>query len=309
MLILNETYNKTFLISNDNQDGNLLTINNVKLYGSVSNYNQSNPALVAEQTSISDLDTYVSINSILKSGSAGGTLTLFNGSGLNASQNIGTNYGVLVAANGDDGANGGNASGANKSGDAGTAGYSGGSIQAFSQDGDSSQAGASLSNQGILKVGDGGNGGAGGSTYYVTGVDGINGDGSYVSYDVSGGAQGSGGKIGSIIGFEAQAKSIGLYGIHGQTGFKGRTPLYGIQLNGTRSLSSENESWNAISYTNNSNASLPMKDLPGYGLQDNYFTDSFKSAITTAFDRTVTASHISDSAKTTTAPPEITTSV
>lgn len=298
LLILNETYNKTFLISDDNQDGNLLTINNVKLYGSVSNYNQSNPALIAEQTSISDLDTYVSINSILKSGSAGGTLILFNGSGLNASQNIGTNYGVLVAANGDDGANGTNASSAAGSITGGTAGCSGGSIQAFSQTGDSSQASPLLSNQGILKVGDGGNGGAGGSTYYVLGKDGVTREG--VSLDrfeyyqnVKAGSGGDGGQAGAATGFDINT-SVGYNGIKGSEGATGRTPYAAIRplLAEIADIVDSSEERNLIEINTTQGiqprSSENILDNLGHG-SNGSLTDFEKGVVDEMFGRSITA--------------------
>ena len=176
--------------NNDINDG--IVIKNLKMFGSLSSYNNENPALIAANGTFDDIESFVNIDARFDLSVSGEvvnhtqkTLSLFGNSKniVNSDNTINTdvaitNYGLIVVPNGIDGVNGEHGNDTNVSGTDGKVGEDGASIQAFSNaNANNSKV---MSNSGILRVGDGGNAGAGGSTYYVLGTDGIadsNGDG------------------------------------------------------------------------------------------------------------------------------------
>ena len=174
----------------DINDG--IVIKNLKMFGSLSSYNNENPALIAANGTFDDIESFVNIDARFDLSVSGEvvnhtqkTLSLFGNSKniVNSDNTINTdvaitNYGLIVVPNGIDGVNGEHGNDTNVSGTDGKTGEDGTSIQAFSNANANNS--KIMSNSGILRVGDGGNAGAGGSTYYVLGTDGIaasNGDG------------------------------------------------------------------------------------------------------------------------------------
>lgn len=316
LMILNETYNQSYFTVEDTSS-NEPVINNVKLYGSVLNYQKDTPALISADATLNDIENYTTINSrISNSSESEGSesesekaLTLFT-SGIGYStkivedgkdktvyHNTGINYGFIVAINGKDGGNGKNGDVNNKAGREGDPGYKGGSIQAYSD------SNFKMNNQGILKVGDGGNGGAGGSTYYVRGTDGIRYN--YKLEEVAVGAASSGGSKGDIVGFDSDAKAVGLKGLQGNAGFLGRNPISDIQLQNIKQRADTNDSSITFITLNRTTTTgealtgnaLKMEDLPGYGGTGDEIGENVKSWINAAYSNTFNYETIPNSNK------------
>ena len=305
LMLLNETYNQSYFTT-ANTSTVQPTIKNVALYGSILNYTSADtPALISATAILDDIENYTTINSRIMSANNRdrGTLTLFT-SGIGYSilsdgesehHSTGVNYGFISAINGGDGDNGDNGSASTKNGVKGDDGGKGGSIQAYSNANN-----YSMDNQGILKVGDGGNGGAGGSTYFVLGQDGIRYTYNYES-SVTEGALSPGGDIGDTSGFTGN-NGIGLYGLQGNAGFKGRKPISTIQL---QDISQSAEPTAELEFIKLSDGSigekLTMQDLPGYGRSDGAQIDNpVLSWIEAAYNRVFIGETISSSAKSST---------
>lgn len=323
LMLLNETYNQSYFTT-ENTSTVQPTIKNVALYGSILNYTSADtPALISATAILDDIENYTTINSRIMSANNRdrGTLTLFT-SGIGYSiesdgesehHSTGVNYGFIAAINGGDGKNGDNATKAvDDGGDSSVGGGRGGSIQAYSNANN-----YAMNNKGILKVGDGGNGGAGGSTYYVRGVDGTRQgwtDPSQFSFsNTQVGAGTSGGSAGSISGFESGSKSVGYNGINGADGALGRTPFYGMKINGQSYFGAMYGDFSRnlidINGINNNEAiinhkSLTMRQMGGCngettGARIGKLTESEIAIINEMFNRSVTISGLTSSAKTT----------
>ena len=326
LMLLNETYNQSYFTT-ENTSTVQPTIKNVALYGSILNYTSADtPALISATAILDDIENYTTINSRIMSANNRdrGTLTLFT-SGIGYSiesddetecYSTGVNYGFIVAINGGDGKNGDNAKNASNNGGPGGSGGRGGSIQAYSNANN-----YSMNNQGILKVGDGGNGGAGGSTYYVRGADGARQGWTDTSrfnfYNTKVGTGASGGSAGSISGFESNSKSVGYNGINGADGALGRIPFYGIKLISQSfvSLSYATDkvdmiTINTVSFEDDVskistiNKQLSFGELGGYNgiitsTRIGKLTESEIAIINEMFNRSVTISGLTSSAKTT----------
>ncbi len=226
LLILNETYGKSYFVTEESTKQPVM--NNLKLYGSVLDYQLDSAALINTRSSMKNIDSYVSINSKYE-----GNLTLYYSS-ISTNAN---NYGTIVALNGQDGKNGGNATNPDGNGSKGDNGSNGWGIQTYKiAETDDQEANlTTIKNFGILKVGDGGNGGAGGSTWYVRGVDGIQQAGAELNlfqyYNTEAGTKGVKGTAGNTQGFSGSGYTgIGYNGIDGANGTLGRIPFYAMKL-------------------------------------------------------------------------------
>ena len=260
--------------ANKNVINDGIVIKNLKVFGSLSSYNNENPALIAANATFDDIESFVNIDARFDLNVEGEvvnhkqkTLSLFGNSKniVNSDNTINTdvaitNYGLIIVPNGIDGVNGEHGNDTNVSGTDGKVGEDGASIQAFSNA--NANDSKIISNSGILRVGDGGNAGAGGSTYYVLGKDGIanaeenakysannaeigkaaskevvstDDDGNEVKTTVAGiGAKGT------ISGFKDGSESISYAGSTALNGIQGRRPFYEILFQST-SLVNKNE--------------------------------------------------------------------
>lgn len=312
LMILNETYNQSYFTVKDTSSKSPV-INNVKLYGSILNYQKATPALISTTATLNNIENYTTINSRISS------VTLFtsgigfveDGKDKTVHHNTGINYGFIVAINGEDGGNGKNANKASGSGGNGVDGKKGGSIQAYLD------LKYQMNNKGILKVGDGGNGGAGGSTYYVRGIDGVQPgwtDTSQFKYynTATNGKKGNAGQAGTSSGFSGNS-SFGYNGIDGADGAIGRTPFYGMKINGQSYFGDmygdfEKNLIDINKITDNQTTidhkSLTMKQMGGCnvastGVRVDKLTEVEVSIINEMFNRSVTISGLTSSAKTT----------
>ena len=307
LLILNETYGKSYFVTEE-----ILTkqpvMNNLKLYGSVLDYQLDSAALINIRSSMKNIDSYVSINSKYE-----GNLTLYYSS-ISTNAN---NYGTIVALNGQDGKNGGNATNPDGNGSKGGNGSNGWGIQTYKiAETDDQEANlTTIKNFGILKVGDGGNGGAGGSTYYVRGVDGIQKAGAELNlfqyYNTEAGTKGVKGTAGNTQGFSGSGDTgIGYNGIDGADGTLGRTPFYALEVNSTSiviwsAAGHEDEQKNLITINSTSGTTdetLSMSQMGGCndGLTTariGQLTEKEIEIITKMFNRIVTPQYLTNSNK------------
>lgn len=222
---------------------------NIKLYGSVSDFNKDYGALIDYDLDYTatqlDIISYVSITSDINTnnnsqvsnvGKGGNTYDLKLFSGFNATENDSplhfTNYGFISASNGLDGENGENGT---RFGEDGENGYDGSAGRNIIISENSVISLNYFSNNGIIKAGDGGNGGAGGSGYRAE--EDLLDVNSGIQTPGQAGQGGNGGDAGSIIlvnqsdsDEQPQESSLSQRGINGQDGARGRYALTKIDL-------------------------------------------------------------------------------
>lgn len=298
LLILNETYGKSYFVTVESTKQPVM--NNLKLYGSVLDYQLDSAALINTRSSMKNIDSYVSINSKYE-----GNLTLYYSS-ISTNAN---NYGTIVALNGKDRESGKNATSYSDSRGAGNNGENGWGINAYktTETNDNTTATTNINNLGILKVGDGGNGGASGSTWYVMGIDGVSKEGTNNNMDVQSLSikeEGEGGKKGFISGFANNAQSLGYYGINGEKGAEGRLPFDTVSLKGASFMgiwgSGNNRSIDYLTISNN-NKSIQFSQIAGNNVKNNWenvhLSDVEAGDLRSIFDKPITVYQLQSSAK------------
>lgn len=227
LMLLGENYNGALVFSGYNYNSYL---NNISIYGSASNIDQDIGTIlnvngdVANDIENSNIKNYASITSSLNSQY---DLTLFNN---NIEVSL-VNYGLITAANGNDGKSASNISRYNYSKDGNDAGENGNGKNGHNIIISQSSA-AALDNYGIIKAGNGGNGGAGGSSGRAR--DSL----TSISKQSDPGEEGEGGNkglAGNIYIFKSNDntekkydKNLALDGVVGLAGARGRYSLGGI---------------------------------------------------------------------------------
>ena len=232
--LLAEGQNKSLIFNGSTFASDLLE---VELYGASINVNMSNygGAIInaSEQTTNNiEITNYASISGFvntLSTSKAIYDLTLLTNTG-NASLN---NYGVIISADGRDGAN--NTTTSSNGNGAGDDGSDGGDIVLYA--GLDPSAEPTSTNNGLFITGSGGNGGAGRSTERGSdNIDSVAIDGSYKPDDA--GEGGNGGAPGQVLTIldnimytaKINGKIVsGLYGINGLSGARGRYGLGGLE--------------------------------------------------------------------------------
>lgn len=156
--LLGETYNKS-LFNNSSTGSASLEFNNVNFYGSVINFAKENVVLDCSNATLRNISSYLSVNGARRHDD---TLAIFG----NSVVGVGVeNWGAIIGANGYKGANGINDKidknygvDSNDKGD-GIVGDNGQSIKSTNN----TEENIEITNNGIIKTGEGGNGGAGGN--------------------------------------------------------------------------------------------------------------------------------------------------
>lgn len=217
--------NGTFVINQNISSNANISFKNISFYGITyysddSNTNETSPILLSQSfkdSNINNIKNYMSIKTLDKR-----DIVLFDSFDENTTI---SNYGTIIAKDGEYGANGAHDKNNNdtKYADSGEQGDTGAIIKAMT--GETGQ--ECITNHGIVIAGASGNGGSGGCGYYVQGKDGIfNGNtATSLKYDLEQKGMDGGssveGKANS--GFDSTIK--GKDGLQGNTGATGRKPF------------------------------------------------------------------------------------
>ena len=260
---LGENHDTLFIKKNSNYalQSNLY---NIKLYGSVTNFNKDYGAIIDYsgnyQGSNIDITTYatittdINVNNNIASNSTNkdnmlNNLLLFRGLSTNNTTPLSfTNYGFISASNGEDGLNGNNGKTFGEDGEKGEDGNSGYNVIISNSSNITTE---NYTNYGFIKAGDGGNGGAGGSGYRAEErLNQLLAENEDMPTPGTPGQGGDGGNAGLIKLVYNDTTSTGLwyskYAQKGIKGLEGATGRYGLTRIGLidRNLGYKTSVWN-----------------------------------------------------------------